>query len=230
MQSSHPLRGSVADLAPHLRNALGILLEARAYAQTFQLDVWDFAVELATLQTAGLTSSDLRWLICLGYGEHAEETPAPRKDHRAFRRVGQLCFTQQTCFVLTDRGVGAARLPGHPELTVGLGQREDLSVNGKGNLPSERPCWDAGLRELRVGEAVVKRFKVPAPNQELILASFEEEGWPLHIDDPLPPKPDLDPRRRLHDTINHLNRNQKQRLIQFLGNGDGRGIHWQALG
>ena len=64
-------------------------------------------------------------------------------------------------------------------------------------------------------------------NQERILAAFEEEGWPVHIDDPLPPHPEQDSKRRLHDTINSLNRNQKKRLIQFLGNGNGQGIRWE---
>ena len=46
----------------------------------------------------------------------------------------------------------------------------------------------------RVGDRVVKQFRVPAGNQELILAAFEEMGWPPHIDDPLPPVHDLDPK------------------------------------
>ena len=78
-----------------------------------------------------------------------------------------------------------------------------------------------------MGGIVVKQFKVPALNQERILAAFEEEGWPVHIDDPLPPHPEQDPKRRLHDTINSLNRNQKKPLIQFLGNGNGQGIRWE---
>ena len=78
-----------------------------------------------------------------------------------------------------------------------------------------------------MGDIVVKQFKVPALNQERILAAFEEEGWPVHIDDPLPPHPEQDPKRRLHDTINSLNRNQKNPLIRFLGNGNGQGIRWE---
>jgi len=36
-----------------------------------------------------------------------------------------------------------------------------------------------------------------------------------------------DSKRRLHDTINSLNRNQKQSLIRFLGDGKGEGIRWE---
>jgi hypothetical protein len=73
----------------------------------------------------------------------------------------------------------------------------------------------------------VKQFKVPAPNQEIILAAFEEENWTARIDDPLVPHPAIDSKRRLHDTINSLNRNQKNPLLRFLGDGNGEGICWE---
>lgn len=46
-------------------------------------------------------------------------------------------------------------------------------------------------------------------NQEMLLAAFQEEDRPCRIDDPLPPQPDQDARRRLSDTIKCLNRKQK---------------------
>ena len=58
-------------------------------------------------------------------------------------------------------------------------------------------------------DLLVKRFKVPAPNQEMILAAFEEESWPVRIDDPLPVHPCLAAKRRLHETITSLNRHQR---------------------
>jgi len=92
-----------------------------------------------------------------------------------------------------------------------------------------KPKWDRDRQKLSVENSIVKHFKVPAPNQEVILAVFEEEGWPTSIDDPLSPHPVIDPKQRLHDTINSLNRNQKNRLIHFRGNGSGRGILWELL-
>ena len=89
------------------------------------------------------------------------------------------------------------------------------------------PTWDRDRQQLRVGKAIVKEYKVPASNQEAILAAFEEENWPPRIDDPLSPVPDQDPKRRLHDTINSLNRNQKQPLVRFLGDGSGQGVRWE---
>ena len=66
-------------------------------------------------------------------------------------------------------------------------------------------------------------------DQVLILAAFEEEGWPDRIDDPLPPLRDINPKCRLHDTIKWLNRNQEIRLLQFSGDGKGQGVRWKIL-
>jgi hypothetical protein len=51
--------------------------------------------------------------------------------------------------------------------------RPRTKVNGPG-IASDLPHWDADRRELQVGSALVKRFRVPVSNQELILESFEE--------------------------------------------------------
>lgn len=75
----------------------------------------------------------------------------------------------------------------------------------------------------------MKRYRVPARNQELILAAFQEEGWPEFIDDPLSPEPEQDPKRRLQVTIKSLNRNQLAALLRFHGNGNGLQISWEAL-
>jgi hypothetical protein len=45
--------------------------------------------------------------------------------------------------------------------------------------------WDATQRDLRLGDTVVKCFRQRAPNQEAILAVFEEDGWPAWVDSPL---------------------------------------------
>lgn len=96
------------------------------------------------------------------------------------------------------------------------------------DFESLRPAWDKNLRELRFGKQVVKRFRVPAENQEIILAVFEEEGWPESIDDPLPPAANIDPKRRLQATIKSLNRHQIVPSLRFHGNGGGRVIYWNA--
>lgn len=103
--------------------------------------------------------------------------------------------------------------------------------NGTGveKLVHQKPRWDPDRRMLFVGAVAIKEFKVPAPNQEAIIAAFHEENWPVRIDDPLSPRPDLDPKRRIHDTISSLNRNQEPQLLHFLGDGNGLGIRWQLI-
>jgi len=92
-----------------------------------------------------------------------------------------------------------------------------------------KPAWQARRRELRVGESLVKKFRVPAGNQELILSAFEEEGWPAYIDDPLPMKSEIAPKQRLRNAITRLNGNQLARILRFHGNGNGDAIGWQLL-
>lgn len=99
------------------------------------------------------------------------------------------------------------------------------------NFPSEsltkrlmQPIWDHVTRELRLGDKVVKTFRWPAPNQERILVTFQEEGWPEHIDDPMIPDSKTCPKVRLHDTLKCLNRNQDLPLIKFRGDGTGMGV------
>jgi hypothetical protein len=206
-----------------------LLLEAYDYAQQLERSVWDFAVEIDTLQAAGLSNSDLRWLQCKGYVEHAAEITLHGQDTRAFRQTGNLTFTNRTCFVLSEPGFLFAQ---HV-----LETRQDLPGPTKGGAaqPAHQvvrplvPKWDKERQELRLGTLIVKQFKVPAPNQEMILAAFEEEGWPPRVDDPLPPQPDQDTKRRLHDTIVTLNRHQRHLLIRFLGDGSGQGVRWELV-
>lgn len=237
---SHTLRAGVgSQIVQRGKAGLSLLLEARDLAEDLDRDLWDFAVEIETLRSGGLRHSDLRWLLCKGYVEQANEVVPGSGQERRFEDGGALTFTETSCFVVTDVG---------REL---FGQFEDaapkpLSVASPGDWSNSRggvsspvspgpgdtlqPCWDRDRQELRVGDCVVKQFKVPAPNQEVILAVFHEEGWPVRIDDPLPPRADLEPKRRLHDTINSLNRNQKRSLIRFLGDGTGQGVRWEFAG
>src|SRR4029079_19770564 len=89
------------------------------------------------------------------------------------------------------------------------------------------PEWNASRRELRYQGQVIKHYRVPAENQELILSAFQEEGWPHCIDDPLPQDGEVDPKQRLQATIKSLNRNQLVRLIRFHGNGNGSQVYWE---
>jgi hypothetical protein len=89
------------------------------------------------------------------------------------------------------------------------------------------PHWNATRRELFLAGRIVKRFRVPARNQERILSVFEEQGWAEHIHDPLPVTYDIDAPTRLHDAINRLNRCQINPLLRFRGDGRGTGVLWE---
>jgi hypothetical protein len=87
-----------------------------------------------------------------------------------------------------------------------------------------KPRWDRTARKLWLGSCLVKEFPRPSVCQVLILEAFEEQGWPEAVDDPLPHDPDIDPKRRLHDTIKRLNRHQRWPALSFHGNGNGEGV------
>jgi hypothetical protein len=224
-----------------VQQALTVLLEAYQYAQDLNFDPWDFAVELPTLRPLGLTNSDCRWLVGRGWVECGFELTLAGDERRSFRRSTNLKLSKRTCLVLTEAGVVAAG--GHlPDAAcLERGQAAIASNSWATHRPisfpaiiaagaaEPRPIWDRDRQQLRVGKVIVKQFKVPAANQESVLAAFQEENWPPRIDDPLSPQGDQDPKRRLHDTINSLNRNQKHPLVRFLGDGSGQGVRWEFV-
>jgi len=228
------------------------LLESHSYAQDVGGDPWDFAVEVDRLRSVGLTTNDLRWLVSKRLIEHSTGSgkQAPNRSKRAIQRSTarrkSLIFTARSRIILTDSGLSFALSACHPPAAHPLAGESTsdfrsptsdsrssasdlLSPTSDPSLPAALPRWDATTRTLRFGAYEIKRYRVPAPNQELVLAAFEEEGWPTHIDDPLPPTEEIDSKHRLHDTIIRLNRGHKHPLIRFHGNGNGLAIHWQRL-
>jgi hypothetical protein len=226
-----------------LAAALRRLRQALNYARDLGQDPWDFAVEIQDLFREGLSHNDFRWLLCKGYILHAAEVTEPCDKRRSFRPSGSSTFGERSCFVMTEEGMAVTldekkeEPAGHSTIgrTYFDGNRHS-SGNGYLNGHSSEwvaesangiPIWDKQRLELRLGRLLVKSFKVPAANQELVLAAFQEEGWPTRIDDPIPPRPDQDSKRRLHDTINALNRCQRNALIRFQGDGSGQGVRWE---
>jgi hypothetical protein len=202
--------------------ALRSLLEAQTYAASLSQDVWQFALGIHSLGEGGLSQNDMRWLLYRNFVLHGIETTQPGEERRTFRPGGAIRFARRSCFVLTESGLSFAC----ERATVAAIDRATPPPAIDVVPPAIVPTWDRDRQELRLGQELVKCFKTPAPNQELILAAFQEEGWPVHIYDPLPPHPDHDSRRRLHDTINSLNRNQKKPLVRFMGDGSGQGVRW----
>jgi hypothetical protein len=209
------------------KQGLDLLQQAHLYAQCLGRGVWDFALDLNALNRVGLSTNDLRWLLLQGLLAHAHETTVPATDRRTFRPAGAIGFERKSCFVLTAAGVEFVRQGAVCRLQTP--SSEYSAPKSQQMFHPNLPVWDEQRRELRVGDKVVKRFATPAPNQELILATFQEDGWPVRIDDPLPPLADQEPKRRLHDTINSLNRHQQKHLIRFIGDGSGEGIRWEPI-
>jgi hypothetical protein len=81
--------------------------------------------------------------------------------------------------------------------------------------------------ELWVGRYLVKRFRQPAENQRVVLASFQELEWCPHILDPITGVAGVEPKRRLRDTVDALNDHHKMPgLIRFGADGTGTGFIW----
>ena len=193
------------------KEGIRLLVEALRSAQAVERDPWDFAVEAESLRRAGCTNSQLRRLLCEGLLQHGEEVTSPSDTKRRFRRTRNLQLRATVCFVLTPAGIQAAS-------ALALEPPE---------ISAQHPVWNPITRELRFGEQIIKQYRVPAENQIAVLNAFQEEQWPDRIDDPLPPKSELDRRIRLRETVKSLNRNQGERLLHFFADGTGCGICWR---
>ena len=106
---------------------------------------------------------------------------------------------------------------------------DETGTTPKPALP-EVPHWDETHHTLYFGGKVVKRFRRPASSQQLILAAFQEDGWPYRIDDPLVPESGATKRhakRRLRSAVQNMNRAQHGPvLIHFHLDGTGQGVRW----
>ena len=236
LQSDDGMAGE--DMSLQVGLGLLLLLESSAYARMLDEDPWEFSVEWPELRRLGLNCNEGRWLIHQGLVGHAREVTTLEDSRRRFVASTNLSLSERTCLILTEEGHALARriaessdaeidsVAGTP-VAVHLGRLGRR--NGDGAAALQLPTWDGERRQLRVGSRVVKEFKVPAMNQEIVLAVFEEEQWPPRIDDPLPWKSDIDPQRRLHDTINSLNRRQRHRLVHFSADGLAQGIRWELV-
>jgi len=202
-----------------LSAALPILLQASDDSRDLAEEMWQFAPALWELLSAGLQVTDLRWGISLGILEHATEI-RHGGEKRAFSAVTRLAIDDRSCFILSAAGIEFSRLV--------LAKIERHSENLGMNPSDFRPHWDAEKRKLTLGGRLVKHFRTPANCQELILAAFEEEGWPVRVDDPLPQVDNREPTERLHDAVRRLNGKQQEVRINFLRDGKGQGICWEV--
>jgi hypothetical protein len=92
--------------------------------------------------------------------------------------------------------------------------------------PRSKPRWDPRRRELWYRGQLVKRIHRTAANQECILNSLQELGWPPRMDDPLPGGKGGRAEERLRDAVKSLNRHRVCPLIRFEVEAGGRGLRW----
>jgi hypothetical protein len=125
--------------------------------------------------------------------------------------------------VLTLRGMNlfaaCARAIEMAELIPKQTLPPDLST-GSVTAAREVPTWEDIARRLLFQGRVCKQFKRPAPDQEKLLAAFQEECWPDAIDDPLAPG-------KLSRTVESLN--DRLQHIKFRLNGAGTGVCWAVV-
>ena len=89
-----------------------------------------------------------------------------------------------------------------------------------------KPSWNKDQATLSYKGVVVKRIRsvTVATNVVPVLDTFEREGWPHRIHDPLGDQKD---QQRLHECIKRLNK--KLEAIRFEADGTGQGIRWKPL-
>jgi hypothetical protein len=206
--------------------ALAALVEA-ADAATGAGDCrWQFAVEVHVMLRDGASVSLLRSLVRAGLVEHRQEITRPDDQARQFQPLANLSLPERTCLILTDAGMTFA-CEQLPNLRAAHESTATAStINGRDSSRTT-PEWDALRRELRFAGQVVKVYRVPAENQERVLTAFQEAGWPACLADPLPQKPEQNASRRLHETIQKLNRIVHCKVIRFRGDGTGTRICWE---
>ena len=217
------------------RAALAHLFEAHELAMDVGTDPVAFAVPIEEFRALGVLRATLNWLVHTGYA--SRDGRAGGSTGRAVRGAGTYCLSDIDNLLLTEAGVELARRLAHRGGNWRDGVRDRLehhwALDNRNDVDALRemtPSWNAASRTLCVGNRLVRRFRWAAPNQEFVLTSFQEEGWPRRIDDPLPPRDEMDPKIRLRDTITCLNRGQKPCQIRFHGDGAGRGVLWELVG
>lgn len=184
----------------------------------------EFSVKRDELSQMDLRREELKWLLLKNVIKEIECVVDPQESDSYPANASR--FSADAMFIITDLGIELVEQC----LSAAKVRRTEGHFENRQAAPDQRelqPSWDGERHELRCGGQVVKKFKWRASNQETILSAFEEEGWPAHIDDPLPQAPGIDPRRRLADAIKSLNRHQKVSLVRFCGDGTGQGVLWE---
>ncbi|MEZ6098696.1 MAG: hypothetical protein R3E01_06965 [Pirellulaceae bacterium] len=215
-------------IVERLRGALEALYANSFYAADLKQDPWEFALHFAELRELGITRTDIQWLL---HNEILHRRPTIDESKSVLRSA--TTTLSDLLFILSDKGCSYVSpiSTSAPESQGDAPHLEPTDTQAAGDSPSEcRPRWNRHDRELYYGDQLVKKFSVPAKNQELVLTAFEEEEWPQHIDSPLPPAKSGEAASvRLRDTIKRLNQGHQAKYVTFHGNGSGSQIVWHRI-
>jgi hypothetical protein len=187
------------------------------------------AITLGTFRQSRIDQDILLWMLFRGHVQHLKATCPAKAKHRSPPKPAEsVILTDQSCFALNARGAAFADAFLVDAL---LPQFEGAFEDAWHRLAVGLllPTFQRDDRFLAWGEHIIKQFRQPALNQELILISAEELEWPEWFDDPLPRQNGKNPKVVLHDTIKDLNRRQTESLVHFKGDGSGRRIGWQFM-
>lgn len=210
--------------AHQFQAALRELLEAFEYASRLKVTLWEFAVEADVVRAAGLTNSDLRWLIRQRYVAHRKEVTKQQNANRTFRPARNLTLSRKSCFVLTATGAEFARRT----LSLGLLGGTDMRTGSTETSKAPQrtvPFWDEPDRTLYWLGWPIKHFRNGAPNQVAVLSAFQAHHWLHCVPVTLLENDRGDAKDRLHDAIKHLNRAVRP-YLHFGQESDGELVHW----
>jgi hypothetical protein len=201
------------------------LLVARLEALEQEVDPRARPVPWSAFPDSAVGSEVLFWMLYQGHVEHFRWLATSPDNGPVAASVLTLCLSETSAFVLTE--VGEAFAVAFLENAL-VPCEEGAFAAAWDSLLLGRllPHYRSDRRLFLWGHHVLKHFRQPAQNQELVLRAAEELGWPSWFDDPLPRGGTRNSKVRLHDTIKDLNRRQEPYLIHFMGDGTGTRIGW----
>jgi hypothetical protein len=224
--STSPLCETISKTIAALEDGLAVMLRGYDYAQDLGCSVWDFSLDSQLLADRGICDIDLQWLERKGFIARRKDASGHSPDMGTSSDLKLNGHNGAARYVLTSGGALFARHICFGRANIDADRSPVLDIRVRDDTVHQ-PFWDPRKRELWFENHLVKRFRVPAGNQKLVLSAFQEESWPSSILDPLPPVADGDSKCRLHGTIVRLNTHQHKQLIQFRENGKGNGICWE---
>ncbi len=183
-------------------------------------------IPLSRFREWGIGDAILLWMLYHGHVEHSCRVSGAPNERSLPAFSPHFSFPDSSRFSLTDLGQAFAETF-LADVMVPLDERGFQNARGSLLLGASAPQYDRESRVFTWGVHLVKLFRQPSTNQEAILTTAEELGWPRWFDDPLPRSQLRNPKRAVQDTIKDLNRRQHFRIVHFQGDGTGTRVGWE---